>query len=332
MTTSKDVLGVVETAYRLDQSDDAWLESLVTEMQPLLDVGGGIGGFYFDAGKSSGLDFTKPVILGAPAATRIALSTAMRLLPSKMVKQAFVDSPWMSTASEVFGLGERLRDFFLARQFGHQFGCYDILGFKVADPNGQGLFVMVSLPDITTVSPRETHIWGMCAAHVGAALRLRRALVSNGLEGAEAVLEPNGAVSHAEEGAKTPGARDELRRAVLSSEKARGAMRRTDPVDALELWQALVAGRWSLVEHFDTDGHRYIVARRNDPNVRDPRGLSLRERQVVAFAALGHPSKLIGYELGLAPSTVSKHLTSAMRKLGVRTHAELMLTVSAKSA
>jgi FixJ family two-component response regulator len=126
----------------------------------------------------------------------------------------------------------------------------------------------------------------MCAAHVGAALRLRRALLPDSFEGAEAVLDPNGVVSHAEEPAKTPGARDALREAVLSSERARGSMRRTDPVDALELWQALVAGRWSL----------------------------------------------IGYELGLAPSTVSKHLASAMRKLGVRTHAELMQTVSAKSA
>jgi DNA-binding NarL/FixJ family response regulator len=332
MTTSKDLLGVVETAYRLDQSDDQWLESLIAEMQPLLDVGRGIGGFYFDARKPKKLDFTKPFIVGAPAATRIALTAAMRLLPANMVSQAFAGPSWFSTASKVFGLGERLRDFPLARQFGHQFGCYDILGFKVIDPSAQGLFVMVALPDITTVSTRDTEVWGMCAAHVGAALRLRRALLPNGFEAAEAILDPNGAVSHAEEPAKTAGARDALRRAVLSSERARGSLRRTDPVDALELWQALVAGRWSLVEHFDTDGHRYLVARRNDPSIRDPRGLSLRERQVVAFAALGHPSKLIGYELGLAPSTVSKHMASAMRKLGVRTHAELMQTVSAKSA
>jgi DNA-binding CsgD family transcriptional regulator len=332
MTTSKDLLGVVEAAYRLDGSDEAWLESLLAEMQPLLDVGRGIGGFYFDARKPKKLVFTKPIIIGAPVATKIALSTALRLLPSNMVSQAFRDSTWFSTASEVFGLGERLRDFFLARQFGHQFGCYDMIGFKVMDPTAQGVFVLVALPDITTVSARDTQVWGMCAAHVGAALRLRRALLPNGFEGAEAVLKPDGAVSHAEETAKSPAARDALRQAVLSSERARGSLRRTDPVDALELWQALVAGRWSLVEHFDTDGHRYLVARRNDPSVRDPRGLSLRERQVVAFAALGHPSKLIGYELGLAPSTVSKHLTSAMRKLGVRTHAELMQTVSAVSA
>jgi DNA-binding NarL/FixJ family response regulator len=142
------------------------------------------------------------------------------------------------------------------------------------------------------------------------------------------VLETSGRCAHAE-GAAEPGeAREALRQAVLASERARGSMRRTDPDDALELWKALVAGRWSLVEHFDTDGHRYLVARKNDPALDDPRGLSLRERQVVAYAALGHPSKLISYELGLAPATVSKHLTSAMRKLQVRTHAELMLAVS----
>lgn len=332
MTTSKDLLGVVETAYRLDGSDDVWLESLVAEIQPLLDVGRGVAGFFFDARNAKKLEFSKPVVLGAPAASRIALSAAMRLLPSRMVRQAFVAPIWYSTASNAFGLGERLRDFVLARQFGHQFGCYDMIGFKVVDPSARGVFVLAALPDITTVSARDTHVWGMCAAHVGAALRLRRALTPAGFDGAEAVLKPNGSLAHAEATAQKAGARDALREAVLASERARGSMRRTAPDDALELWQALVAGRWSLVEHFDTDGHRYLVAKRNDPSVRDPRGLSVRERQVVAFAALGHPSKLIGYELGLAPSTVSKHLTSAMRKLGVHTLAELMQAVSVESA
>lgn len=44
----------------------------------------------------------------------------------------------------------------LARQFGHQFGCYDMLGFKVMDPSAQGVFILVALPDITTVSKHLT--------------------------------------------------------------------------------------------------------------------------------------------------------------------------------
>jgi DNA-binding CsgD family transcriptional regulator len=186
---------------------------------------------------------------------------------------------------------------------------------------------LVALPDITRVPRREVDVWGMCAAHIGAALRLRRTLCEDPFADAEAVLEPSGAFAHAESPAQPSSARAALRDAVIASERARGSMRRAEPDRALELWQALVAGRWSLIEHFDTDGHRYLVARKNDPAVADPRGLSLRERQVAAYAALGHPVKLIGYELGLAPSTVSKHLKCAMTKLGVSAPAELMQVV-----
>jgi FixJ family two-component response regulator len=41
-------------------------------------------------------------------------------------------------------------------------------------------------------------------------------------------------------------------------------------------------------------------AKGHDFRLPDPRRLSRRERQVVAFAAIGHPNKLIAYELGLA--------------------------------
>jgi DNA-binding NarL/FixJ family response regulator len=85
----------------------------------------------------------------------------------------------------------------------------------------------------------------------------------------------------------------------------------------------LVEGRWTLLEHFDRGGRRYLVARRNEPRVRGTLALSPREEQVAGYAALGHPVKLIAYELGLSSSTVSEHLQSAMHKLGIETRAEL---------
>jgi DNA-binding CsgD family transcriptional regulator len=89
----------------------------------------------------------------------------------------------------------------------------------------------------------------------------------------------------------------------------------------------LVAGRWSLVDHFERSGRRYLVARRNDPSVRDPRALNLRERQVVWYASLGHSNKLIGYQLGLSFSTVATHLANATRKRGVASRVELIALV-----
>jgi DNA-binding CsgD family transcriptional regulator len=84
----------------------------------------------------------------------------------------------------------------------------------------------------------------------------------------------------------------------------------------MALWQAMVEGRWSLVDHFDSDGRRFVVAHRNDAAVPDMRGLTWRERQVAAYAALGHANKLIAYELGLSVGTVGQHLATARAKLG----------------
>jgi len=93
-------------------------------------------------------------------------------------------------------------------------------------------------------------------------------------------------------------------------------MRRRDPERAIALWQAMVAGRWSLLDHFDSDGRRFVLAHRNEADVPDVRGLTQRERQVAAYAELGHSNKVIAYELGLSLGTVGQHLASARAKLG----------------
>ena len=67
-----------------------------------------------------------------------------------------------------------------------------------------------------------------------------------------------------------------------------------------------------------------MLARRNTPRVKDPKALTQRERAVVGFAAAGHQDKYIGYLLGLAPATVSGHLRSAQRKLGLASRIELI--------
>ncbi len=107
-------------------------------------------------------------------------------------------------------------------------------------------------------------------------------------------------------------------------DRARGGLRRTSPGEALRLWEGLVDGTWTLVDQCDSDGKRYILARRNEPGVREPKALTPRERSVAAFAVMGHQNKFIAYLLGLSPSAVASHLASAERKLGVTSRAELV--------
>jgi DNA-binding NarL/FixJ family response regulator len=130
-------------------------------------------------------------------------------------------------------------------------------------------------------------------------------------EGADAVLSPSGSVTHAEVVAQSVSARESLRHAAEAIDRARSKARSNED-EALDLWQGLVAGRWSLFDRFDTDGRRFLIARKNDPDVKDPRALTMRQRQVLSYAAMGHPLKLIAYSLGISPSSVSTNRRAAM--------------------
>ena len=109
-------------------------------------------------------------------------------------------------------------------------------------------------------------------------------------------------------------------------EHARTRLRSSEPDRALDEWKGLVAARWSLVEHFESDGKRYILACENDLHVPGPSLLSQREQQVLAYASLGHSSKLIAYELGITDSTVRVLMARATAKLGARSRKEAIAT------
>jgi DNA-binding NarL/FixJ family response regulator len=81
-----------------------------------------------------------------------------------------------------------------------------------------------------------------------------------------------------------------------------------------------------LLDQFESDGRRFIVARENAPRPPGPGALTLRERQVVGYAALGHDNKIIAYDLGIAHATVKVLMARAAMKLGVRSRAEVIST------
>jgi DNA-binding CsgD family transcriptional regulator len=164
--------------------------------------------------------------------------------------------------------------------------------------------------------------WTLVGVHLAAAERLRRAIEVLPSE-PEAILSPSGRVEHAVGHAKEHGALESLRLRVTEIDRARGRQRRTDPDAALEAWRGLIGGRWSLVDRFDSDGRRYVVAHRNEPSTARRLGLTQRERQVVAHLLVRHTSKLTAYALGMSPAAVSAALRSAMLKLGVRNVAQL---------
>ncbi len=235
----------------------------------------------------------------------------------KLYEALYLSGP-IASAARAIRLSEvdSLREAF---QLGTQMsGLTDVTSAVGTDPGGRICVLAFGrrggrLPiSIRTVLSR-------ISGHLASANRLR----GRPEEDVEAVLDPNGKLLHARDGKLADAHGPSLRQAALAIDRAR-RMGPADPERGLAAWKAMVEGRWTLVERFESDGRRIFLGRPNAPSTRKLRALTEGERKIVAMAVLCHPAKLIAYELGLAESTVSEQLASALEKLGVRTRAELV--------
>jgi hypothetical protein len=128
------------------------------------------------------------------------------------------------------------------------------------------------------------------------------------------VLDPGGAVQHLEGVSCSRDARARLRELVTSLDKTKGAALRARDADGLlDGWSPLFDARWSLVDHFESDGKRFVIAAENWPRA-NGKPLTRREAQVSAYFVRGFTSKEIAYELGIADSTVRVLLSRVRRR------------------
>lgn len=322
--TAPDLVRVLEAAYAVNLSEGAWLRGLVDALRPSIESGLGMAAYVYDTS-------TRPFSVREPILDCPLDANALGQLFAQS-NESYVQGAWLAraaaTASETPGYAEHpgVRDVF------EPVGIRDVLVLNALDPLGVGCLVGAPLPNLRTLRDDERDLWDRVAAHIRAGLRLRLRLAALDGRGAslphaddgdgavEAVLRRDGALEHAEAGAE--GAREALRDAVLGIERARRARRK--PQRVLAGWRALVRGRWTLVDDFESGGARYLVARTNGAAARGPALLSARERQVLEQIALGHSDKLVAYELGLSHSTVRVLVSRARAKLGARSRADLI--------
>lgn len=323
-----DLLQVVEAAYHLDGSDGQWLQGLTDAVGPHIDAGYGVYGATIDAADSGHMR-VGPVACyrGDPAFVR-AIHLTNASLSSTEVERTYRNTSAINTATERVGVAKWNE---AASRHGPP-GIRDCAAVIAADARGVGCMVIAPLDYVHRYSRRVKRVWERVVAHVVAMQRLRGSLPNAEervrSEG-EAVLSPAGEVEHALGSARSASARALLQAAAIARERARGPLRRQDPEEAVEMWRALVAGRWSIVDRFDRDGRRFLIAHENEPQAAEPLALTVRERQVVTRVAMGHSNKLVAYELGLSVGSVSAYLNTAMRKLGLRSRVDLARLVCA---
>jgi DNA-binding CsgD family transcriptional regulator len=325
------VIDFVEAAYDLEVDRGDWLPKVIEAGVPVLDHGHGL----------LAISCTRPPEPGPLVVHKLYMSPGARDYIRGVERlQTDLETGFLwpltrpgipKTLSEVTDAHDPTAFRTIMRYFAF---AKDGLGINAFDPSGRGVFLIAGLPAVTTLSERARERWHMLAAHLSAGYRLRRALAQHASKdspetqlpfGAEIVIDPSDfKVTDAAGQAQSRPALASLRRAAKQIDSARGAMRESDPERALDVWRALVRGRWSTVDWFDSDGRRYVLGIPNAPDVLDPRGLTERELQVVSYVFYGLTNKMVAYHLGISKGRVSTLLHSAMRKLGVSTRAQLI--------
>lgn len=316
------VLDVVRAGYGLSVSDPEWLRSLLETSSALLDRGEGLMAYTYDA-STRAVRFGEFATTGRASASFERLAECVARQDAEVQYRIYRTGGAFGSTSQLLGLGARLEQapFFVERF--HPIGVRDFLTLNATDPTGMGLALCAPVRAISEPSASTRAAWARAAAHLAAAFRLRRGLgTTSPMVSAEAILTPAGRIEHVEEGASSRRARSSLRRATKILEAT--TQRKASAPDAMHAWTALVEGKWSMIDCFDSDGKRFIVARRNDPRIPSQLALSEQEGQIIAYARLGHGMKLIAYELGLPLSTVAVLLERGMKKLGLRSRQELV--------
>lgn len=314
-------IGVVEAAYRLNGSESDWLEAVLEQAAADLDTGSGVYGF---TGNESAPDFAKsPVFvqrdLNTEFLSRIAaLNAEAPNAIFELLKRRVVTCGGLE---QVLGAASPVVTHFRGLMASANIAD----GFCMFAQDARGGSVTLSAPsrEVVAPSPRVRGLWQRVGLHVVAGLRLRRLLAASGAR-RDALFSPSGKLEDASPGlAKDDEARRALVAAVRSMEQARRADVRTSPERALELWRALVAGRWSLVDHWEAGGRRYLAAYPNRTGLRDPRALTPTEQGVLRYLALGATNKELSYALGLPEKTAAKAVSQILKKLRVKSRVEL---------
>ncbi len=319
----KDWVSLIEAGYNLEGNEESWLKQVLDQAKPLFDRGWWptIGTYQFTPNT---IRMDHSVTSGPSKLTQFLKdSTDSSIVSPKAIDLVFRSGTQIGSMSEeVFSRLPEQR----AVMRRHTKGLYrDVLGIKALTGQGRGLILSLLFFKTITPTALERKRWPLMVSHLGAGLRLRNLAQSLTLDTGpvEGIFDGSGKLYEAREEAKETSARDTLREAVKRIDYLRTRAGRSDPDTAMEQWEGLIQGRWSLVDHFDSDRRRFVVAIKNDPTYPDPRGLTMRERQVAEFVGLGHSCKEISYTLGVSQSAVTNCTARAQQKLNLSSLPEL---------
>ena len=325
-------IDIVEASYNLEVSASEWMRNLQERAAPVFDLGRAFGG-----GIWAGMDDTGNLIATGfsysdPAAAEITLPKVAQATAEIGAERM---AAWTEETQSIVSVhSSHPPELGTFEVFTRHLECADILEVNAHDHDGYGFSWWCPSDTPIQLSRREKKTLEQLTIHMAAGHRIRREIenqpTAKGLSlaelplDAEALMDPKHfVVTDASGVARDATVSERIREAAKQVDKARGKLRRQDPEEALDIWKGLARGRWSLVDWFDTDGRRYVLAKPNLPRVGDPRGLTEQEALIATYAARGETGKIMSYRFWISRQSISTLLGSPRIKLLVTTQAEL---------
>ncbi len=317
-----ELVGFLEAVYALDLDDDEWLKEALHALLRLCGSELRYFGFFYDASDEAELKIWS---LTRAQGSAPELESSWSVFRS-LCEPAFVRSTFLRL---FLGSARRTATPYLNPVLAdrEKNGWGDFFYLNGLDPSGVGCMLTLGCREAEfEVSDEQAAIFRRLAGHLAAAFRCRRRLaptrVRRHSHDADAVFEADGRLLHAEGSVRTE--RKWLAGKALELETAHVKSKRREGLRALDLWRPLSTARWTLVESFEENGRRYIVARENQAEARSFSDLTDRERQIVVHASLGMSNKQIAFALGISDATVRVLMARAAKRFGVRSRKELL--------
>jgi DNA-binding CsgD family transcriptional regulator len=294
-----DLKHLVEIAYRLDLSEADCIDALARQIAGSFDRRQPSAAFVTRCSRHGTYELQ---CLATPAeGLATALTRTVEWIPTVTQDQMALGPPIFATSSQVFGPSQM-------KALRSATGVPEFAGLIC--PTGRGVLVIGSSRSaLLGPTERDRRKWLPIAAHLSSAWRLRIALQAG--TRADVAFSPTGKLIDDWSESLSLTARTLLRRAVLRRERMRAA-------NSDELWPALVAGQWILVDRFESSGQRVVVAYRNDSLAAPHQALEPAEAHALRCALDGDANKAIALELRVSEATVSRLIARGLKRLGLR--------------
>ena len=308
------VTALLRALDRLDAPTDAWLVGVAQAVYGLC------------SGREGVRVFTYAVDGGAQVCTRVlATGEDFDIDPEAFharMSPAALRSVYRAGARVGFvgglllgypGIAEQVRRDLVRRR------AIDVFNVHAAD-DASGVAIVVPTHD-AAVGRRTVALLGRGAAQLQVALRFRDALRA-GVGRDAALVSPSGAIEAIGGRLAATAPIDEVRALVRARERERGRASADPGVGAS--WIGLLRGTWSCVDLFEADGRRHVVVARTPPPMIAERALTPREFAVIERLGAGASAKATAIELGIGEAEVSRTLSRALARLGLRDLAALL--------